>query len=304
MQTETVEQANSLITNINRALRITQWVKNLLVFVPLLVSHNVAQPRLVELDIIAFFAFCFCASAGYIVNDLLDLEADRLHPRKKFRPFAAGNLSAKTGVVLAVILILSAFTISILFLPLLFAGCLALYLVVTFCYSLKLKKIATVDLMTLAGLYTLRVLAGGVAINVLPSAWLLAFSVFLFLSLAVIKRYAELLALQRQGLDNTANRRGYTVGDMDILRSIGTTSGYLSVLVLVLYINSPEVRLLYNHPSVLWLVGFLLLYWVTRIWILAHRGKVNDDPLVFTFNDSRSYLVGLAMTLIVTAASF
>ena len=301
MQNETAKQQDSLILAIADALRVTQWVKNLLVFVPLAVSHNVTQLPLLGFNVLAFIAFSFCASAGYIFNDLLDLEADRQHSRKKFRPFALGTLSVKAGIVLAGILILSAFAIAI-FLPPLFAVSLVLYLVTTAAYSLKLKKIASVDIMTLAGLYTLRVLAGGIAVDIFPSVWLLAFSVFLFLSLAIIKRYAELLALQKDGQE-AANRRGYSVADLDILRSAGTASGYLSVLVLVLYINSPEVRLLYKRPSILLLVGFLLLYWVTRLWILTHRGKITDDPLIFTFQDSRSYLVGAIVALIVIIAT-
>jgi 4-hydroxybenzoate polyprenyltransferase len=290
------------ISLLAKALRVTQWVKNALLFAPLIASHSFTKTDLLIRVIIAFFSFCLCASSVYITNDILDIEADRQHPRKKNRPFASGKLQIRTGIIMAIALVLLGLGLAALRLPPLFAASLLFYMTVSTLYSLKLKKIASVDVMVLAGLYTLRVLAGGIAVGILPSTWLLAFSIFLFLSLAFVKRYSELLMLQEHGQMN-ATRRGYMVSDLDILRSTGPASGYISVLVLSLYINSPEVRLLYKRPFFLWLVGLLLLYWITRLWVLTHRGKVIDDPLVFTAKDSRSYMVGAAVLIVILAAS-
>jgi 4-hydroxybenzoate polyprenyltransferase len=284
-----------------KALRIPQWVKNLLLFVPLIVGHKFTHPDLLVRGFIAFIAFSLCASSVYITNDILDIEADREHPRKKNRPFASGALKIKTGVIIAILLFAIGFGISFL-LPFYFSAALLLYMIASTAYSLKLKKIASVDVIMLASLYTLRVLAGGIAVDVLPTTWLLGFSIFIFLSLAFVKRYSELRMLRESG-NEIASRRGYTVGDLELLRSIGPASGYLSVLVLALYINSPEVRLLYKRPSVLWLVCLLLLLWITRLWILTNRGKVSDDPLVFTVRDSRSYMIGAVMIFVILAAT-
>ncbi len=285
-----------------KALRVTQWVKNILVFVPLLMAHKIAEPALAPQAICAFLVFSLCASSVYIVNDLLDLESDRQHPRKKNRPFAAGALEIKTGVLLAPLLLVSSFVISFKFLPLLFTALLALYLVLTTAYSFYLKRLLIVDVLILAGLYTLRVLAGGIAVEVFISPWLLAFSSFFFLNLAVVKRYAELRMMQERQQARSSGR-GYIVDDNELLRSIGPTAGYLSVLVLMLYINSKEVTVLYKHPTVLWQIAPFLLYWITRIWFMAHRGQMDDDPIVFAVKDPLSYAVGAVVVVILVLAS-
>src|SRR6188768_2957284 len=234
-----------------RALRMSQWIKNLLVFVPIVVDHRLLDPPLFIAACTAFVAFCLAASGAYVLNDLVDLQADRAHQHKRRRPFAAGELEPRHGWLLFPLLVGSAIALSAVKLPADFVGLLLLYLVVTTAYSTWLKRLAVLDVLLLAGLYTLRVLAGGAATGVTPSAWLLAFAMFLFLSLVFLKRYAE---MREAGPEQPANRRGYRAGDLAWLGSMGGASGYLSVLVLALYLNSEQVVTLYRRPTLLWLV--------------------------------------------------
>jgi 4-hydroxybenzoate polyprenyltransferase len=294
------EKKNHLFSII-KALRVYQWVKNILLFVPLLMAH-----KMMELDrnlqaIYAFIAFSLCASCVYVLNDLLDLEADRLHPHKRHRPFAAGALPIKSGVLIAPVLLASSFVIALAFLPLQFSLILVLYFVLTTAYSFHLKRILIVDVLVLAGLYTLRIFAGGLATDVPISPWLLAFSMFFFLNLAFVKRFSE-LHLMQESKQVKSNGRGYVVGDIELFRSIGPASGYLSVVVLCFYINSKEVVVLYKHPELLLLIGPFLLYWITRLWLWALRGKMTDDPIVFTVKDPVSYVIGAAVALIMIMA--
>jgi 4-hydroxybenzoate polyprenyltransferase len=275
-----------------RACRMHQWVKNLLVFVPLLASGRVLETTLILQSIGAFFAFGFCASSVYLLNDLLDLEADRRHKTKKLRPFAAGALPLAHGIVLIPTLLLSAIFLASL-LPLEFAIALLVYYVATTAYSFHIKRKVVVDVIVLAGLYTCRIVAGGAASGVPISEWLLAFSLFIFLSLAILKRYIELIDLRNRNEKNAAPGRGYSVNDIELLSSLGGASGYISVLVFALYLNSEIVRSLYENSVVLWGVCPLLLYWISRAWILAHRGEMNDDPIVFAIKDRASQLVGV-----------
>lgn len=286
-----------------QALRVHQWIKNLLVFVPLLLAHRVFDPAALLQSLYAFIAWCLCASSVYLVNDLLDVEADRQHPAKKRRPFAAGALSARSLLLLVPLLLLPAFAIAFLLLPALFGFALLLYLSLSTAYSVYLKRLLIVDVLTLAGLYTLRVLSGGFATEIAVSPWLIAFSMFLFLSIAFVKRYTELRAAAAEGRADLS-RRNYTLADMELLKSFGTSSGYLSVLVIALYINnSNEVTILYRHPAALWLIGPCLLYWITRVWFLAARGKLHDDPVVFTVKDPASYIVGALIVALIIGAS-
>jgi 4-hydroxybenzoate polyprenyltransferase len=283
-----------------RALRVHQWIKNLLVFVPLLMAHRILDAGVLTQATLAFIAWCLCASAVYLINDRLDLEADRLHATKRHRPLAAGTLSLSAIWALVPLLGLSGLAIAFLLLPVSFGISILFYLGLTTAYSVHLKRMLMIDVLILAGLYTLRVLSGGYATGIPVSPWLLAFSMFLFLSLAFVKRYAELLAAD-PALTETS-RRNYSAHDADLLKSFGSASGYLSVLVLVLYINSREVVALYRRPTILWLVGPCLLYWITRIWLLAHRGEMDEDPILFTVKDRTSYLVGgLVATVIIVA---
>ena len=282
-----------------RALRVHQWVKNLLVFVPVLLDHRLQLPVLAKAGL-AFAAFCCAASGGYVLNDLLDLEADRKHSVKRHRPFAANLLSRSFGVVLVPLLFAAALLCSLWLSPR-FLALLGLYLVLTTAYSVYLKRVAVLDVILLAGLYTLRVLAGVAASHVRFSTWLLAFSMFLFLSLAFLKRYAELreLPAEAEGL----TRRGYIRGDREWLGSMGGSSGYLSVLVLALYISSEQVVALYGTPLLLWLICPLLLFWVSRMWMLGHRGLMNQDPIVAAVRDPASYVIGAIVALILYIAA-
>jgi 4-hydroxybenzoate polyprenyltransferase len=283
------------------ALRVHQWVKNLLVFVPILLDHRWSDPDVMRRGLIAFVAFCLAASGGYVVNDLLDLEADRHHPAKRDRPFASSTLPVALGMALAPLLLLSAVVIGATRLPKDFLGLLLLYIVLTIAYSAHLKRIAVLDVLLLAGLYTLRVLAGVAASGVRFSTWLLAFAMFLFLSLAFIKRHAEILALAPDQ-HATSRRRGYLAGDVPWLGTMGSTSGYLAVLVLALYLNSDDVMSLYRKPSVLFLICPLLLFWTSRMWLQAHRGQIHEDPIVAAARDPASYIVAVLVVLVLYAA--
>jgi 4-hydroxybenzoate polyprenyltransferase len=284
-----------------RALRVHQWVKNLLVFVPVVLDHKLFHAETMAKAATAFLAFCCAASSAYILNDILDVEADRLHPTKRHRPFAAGTLSPALGMVLVPGLLAIAFAASWSTLPARFVELLAIYVVLTTAYSLYLKRVAVVDVLLLAALYTLRVLAGIAAAQVRFSTWLLAFSMFLFLSLAFLKRYTEVNAMDG-AVTEQVRRRGYLRGDREWLGSMGGASGYLSVLVLALYINSAEVVVLYRRPLLLWLVCPLLLFWTSRMWLLAHRGRIHDDPIVATVRDPVSYVIGALVGVIMLAA--
>jgi 4-hydroxybenzoate polyprenyltransferase len=271
-----------------RALRLHQWLKNLLVFLPLAAAHLMLSREAAGRAVLAFLCFGLCASGVYVLNDLLDLDADRAHPRKRWRPFASGALSLHSGLVAAPLLIAAAFVLAA---PLSWSFGLVLgaYFVLTMGYSLFLKRVPMLDTVVLAGLYTIRIVAGAAAIRIGLSFWLLAFSMFLFFSLALVKRYTELHSLLRDGKSRVA--RGYTVEDLGLVQSLGAASGYLSVLVLALYINSTASEALYRHPQILWLLCPALLYWLSRTWLIAHRGTMHDDPVVFALTDNVSRIV-------------
>ncbi len=283
-----------------RALRPHQWAKNVLIFVPLLAAHRLGDTGALSAGLVALIAWCLCSSSVYLANDLLDLEADRAHPRKSRRPFAAGELPLRAGLALIPGLLFAAAALC-LFLPARFQLALAAYYLLTIAYSIRLKRILMVDAIALAGLYTLRIIGGAGAVRVPLSFWLLLFSVFLFLSLALVKRYAELHGLQRQERSQAAAGRGYRVEDLAVLQSFGAASGYMSVLILALYINSPEISAMYHRPKVIWTLCVLLLYWISRVWMTAHRGSMHDDPVVYALRDRISLALGAlaALTLIV-----
>ena len=296
-----ISNRNNRLTVFFRALRVHQWVKNVLLFLPLIAAHQVLNVGQVLDVCLAFLSFSLGASGLYIFNDLLDLPADRRHPKKKNRPFANGDLPLIHGFFLIPLLLSSAFLISVTTLPTTFASLLGLYAITTIGYSFFLKQVPIMDVLTLAGLYTLRVFAGGVAINVSISAWLLAFSMFIFLSLAFGKRHSELQfrnVTKNQGLE----RRGYIGVDKEVLEMMGIMNGYLSVLVLALYINSKDILDMYQHPQVLWLICPIMLYWISRTWLLAHRGSMSDDPLLLALKDPQSYSVAAAIGLLTLLA--
>ena len=272
-----------------RALRLHQWLKNLLVFVPLLAAHLVQDLGLLTEATIAFVAYSLTASSTYILNDLLDLPADRAHPRKRFRPFAAGDISIVQGWIFLLSLLAAALGLALL-LPVNFIWLLGGYCLITLAYSVWIKKWVVLDIITLAGLYSFRILTGAAATGIQPSFWLLAFSMFIFLSLALVKRYSELFIMLQSGKEQ-ARGRAYHVEDLPLLESLGTASGYMAVLVLAMYINSTDVTRLYSQPRWLWLLCLSLLYWISRVWLKTHRGEMHDDPLVFALQDRASQLM-------------
>ena len=284
------------------ALRPQQWVKNILVFVPLVTSHNVFHLSLVMAAAIAFACFCLCASAAYVLNDLVDIVADRRHPAKRKRPFACGALPVSWGLPLASGLLILGFVVSALTLPVSFSVALALYFAITCAYSLSIKRIAMLDVLVLAGLYTIRVLAGGAATGIVVSEWLMAFSMFLFVSLAFAKRYAELERLLRAS-EGAASGRGYRVADIGMIESMGPASGYIAVLVLALYINAEQMKMLYRNPMPLWLLCPVLMYWVSRVWIKAKRGELSEDPIVFALRDRTTACLGVIVVALLVVAS-
>lgn len=274
-----------------KMIRVHQWLKNVLLFVPVLAAHSIFQMNSWMDLLIAFFSFSLCASTVYIANDLLDLESDRNHPRKKYRPFASGDIPIHRGLILAPILLILSFLLGSLVNPA-FMFWLGVYFFITCAYSMGLKKVILLDCITLAFLYTIRVVAGAAAVVMHLSFWLLAFSVFLFLSLAFIKRYAE-LELQLQSGTQKIHGRGYLVSDASLIQSLGVTAGFAAVIVLALYINSEAIQTLYAHPEVVWGVIPVLLFWISWMWMQAHRGLMHDDPLIFALKNKPSLITGL-----------
>ncbi len=284
-----------------RMLRMHQWLKNLLLLIAPLAAHIVPDASFVITMLIAFLAFSLCASAVYIANDLFDLDSDRRHPRKHARPFASGSVPVLRGVWLAPILLVVGFALATRVGDG-FTAWLALYFVLTCAYSWGLKRLVIVDCLVLAMLYTLRIIAGAEAAGIPLSFWLLAFAVFLFLSLAFVKRYAE-LDLQAQAGSERAHGRGYLTSDTPLVQCLGVTSGYASVLVLALYLNSDAVLRLYQSPQFMWCAVPVMLFWVSWVWLKAHRGQMHDDPLLFAVRDKASLLAGAAFLLVLAIGS-
>lgn len=272
-----------------KMLRVHQWLKNLLVFVPAILAHTIFFPDVLVASILAFIAFSAAASAIYILNDIIDLPLDRQHTRKRSRPFASGALSIPFGLKVSALLLLIAATICF-FLPPVFALVIGLYLVATTAYSLVLKRALLVDVICLAALYTLRLLGGTAATEIPQSFWLMAFAMFFFLSLALVKRYVELQHSTVTEKDRIAGR-GYRPEDKDVIGQSGVASGFTAVVVLALYINSAAVQELYIYPWLIWPLVPIVLYIIIRVWILAHRREMDDDPVVFLANDWRSQVV-------------
>jgi 4-hydroxybenzoate polyprenyltransferase len=274
-------------------LRPQHWIKNLLVFVPVLAAHRFYEISLLERSLVAFAGLCCVASAGYLFNDLFDLSADRHHPRKRLRPFAVGDLPLSYGLVVIPCLIGLGCAAGAWLSPLSVVMLLS-YFVLAIAYTLYIKRIVLLDVLVLAGLYTLRIIAGSAAVWIWPSPWLLGFSMFLFLSLALVKRYSELVIMRKIDGD-TAKARSYELGDAELLAAKGTASGYGAVFVLALYITSGPAAALYGRHQLMWFLCPLLLYWIGRMWLLAHRGKMNDDPVVFAATDPISRILLLLM---------
>ncbi|MEM7300860.1 MAG: UbiA family prenyltransferase [Pseudomonadota bacterium] len=279
-----------------KAIRIHQWLKNSLLFVPIVLDQRLFDLQALGAVIVGFLAFGLCASSVYLLNDLLDLETDRRHPTKQNRPMAAGRISIQKAAIASGTLWIAAFSIAIS-LSWWFAAVLATYYVATFAYSLSLKRMLLIDVLTLAGLFTVRLFAGGAAAGLELSTWLLAFSMFFFLSLALVKRFVE-LSHQDENAGRAETGRGYRTVDYETLAQSGLASGFAAVMVLALYIDSDQVKEMFRHPELMWLVCPLVLYIIIRIWILARRNEMNDDPVVFLLTDWRSQIMVAAGAIV------
>ncbi len=277
-------------------LRVHQWLKNSLLFIPLFAAHELTRTGVWIPLILAFFSFSLCASSAYIVNDLHDLDSDKQHPRKTNRPFASGITPIWVGVLLAPLLLLCSLSLALL-VGTSFLKCLTFYFGMTCAYSWVLKRFILVDCLTLAMLYTMRIVAGAVAANITLSFWLLAFSIFLFLSLAFVKRYAE-LELQLLHGKQALLGRGYYTTDAPLIQTLGLGAGYAAILVMALYLNSNDVLKLYPTHELVWGTIPVLLFWISWMWMQAHRGNMHDDPLVFAIKDKASLLAGAAFVTV------
>lgn len=277
------------------ALRPHHWLKNLLVFIPALAAHS-TDPDAWLASVLACIAFCLVASAGYLFNDVADLQADRAHPFKALRPIAGGQMSSRSGIRLAIGLAVIGLVVAFLFVSIPLGLVTAGYLLVALFYTAALKRFVALDIVTLASLYTVRIIAGGVAAGIVPSTWLLAFSIFFFLALATVKRIVEVGA-QATGSPEDQARRPYSVSDMPFLGAMAFSSGFLSVLVLALYIESPTTNEVYNAPQFLWGICLVLIYWISRIVLLAQRARIHHDPIVFAVSDPVSWICGALVML-------
>ncbi len=279
-----------------KTLRVHQWLKNLLVFLPLLAAHQIGNVQSLSTLILAFASFSLCASATYIANDLLDLKSDRKHPHKRNRPFASAVVPIKQGVILATLFAIASLLLG-LAVGAAFTAWLVVYLLLTCTYSFWLKRLALIDCLALAALYTLRIIAGAAAVVITLSFWLLAFSIFIFLSLAFVKRYAE-LQVQAGAGNSRAHGRGYAVTDAPLLQTLGISAGYAAVLVLALYLNGETVVTLYAQPELIWLALPIILFWVSWVWLKAHRAEMHDDPIIFAIKDGASLVTAVGFLLI------
>ncbi|MDR3457176.1 MAG: UbiA family prenyltransferase [Verrucomicrobiae bacterium] len=286
-----------------RCLRPHQWAKNLIIFVPIIAGHKITDLSMLLPGFFAFVVFCLCASGVYVMNDLMDLEDDRLHATKRQRPLAAGDLPLAVGLITGPLL-LAVGLLAALALSWLFTGVVALYLVLTMAYSWRIKRVVLLDVFFLAGLYTIRLVAGHAATGIVYSAWLLMFSMFIFLSLALVKRYVELAAAKEMSPDKIrVAGRGYDQRDLELVTSLGTGSGFIAALVMALYVDGQQVVVLYARPKLLLLACPLLLYWISRIWLLAHRRQLHEDPVLFAVKDGASYVIGVLVLGVLWLAS-
>ena len=289
--------------DLRKMVRLHQWLKNVLVAVPLVLAHDYGEWWMIGPVILAFFCFSLAASAIYIVNDFFDMALDRAHPTKRNRPFASGRLSVPFGMISATLLLIAAFGLSLL-LPSAFTGLLLVYLMTTTAYSFSLKRMLLIDVFTLATLYTMRILGGAAALaDIDVSFWLLAFSVFFFLSLALVKRFVE---INDKGLEigHKIEGRGYRGEDKTILAMSGVSASFGAAMVLALYIQSENVVSQYSAPELLWPLAPAVLFICMRIWILAHRGEMHDDPILFIMSDWRSQAVAAIGALLIVGAVF
>ena len=291
------------IKTLIEGIRVHQWAKNSLLFLPVIMAHQFTNVNMLVAVLWAFTSFSFCASAVYILNDLLDIETDRKHPIKKNRPLASGLMSIETAAALIFLFLLISVFIAIKMLSTAFLIILIVYMISTTAYSIILKQIMLIDVIVLGGLYTLRITAGSIASSVDVSSWLLVFSMFFFLSLAFMKRYADLILMKQNNNEEIAGR-GYHVDDLDLVQKSGITSGFVAMLVLALYINSEHVIELYKSPILIWFMIPVLFYWLMRMWMVTNRGEMTGDPINYAIRDRTTYvamiIIGIVMLLAAT----
>lgn len=286
-----------------KAIRIHQWVKNTLLFTPLMAAHKLFDLPSLLACAYSFVAFGLVASSVYVLNDLLDLDDDRRHQTKRRRPFASAALPISFGLALAPLLLIGGIVLSLATQNQLFTGVLLCYYISTLFYSIDLKKRPIVDVTVLAGLYTIRIVAGAVATQTPLSFWFVTFSFFLFTSLAYVKRASELISTQNLDSQEHIRGRGYIGSDISLVNSIGPASGVMSCLVLALYLNDPRTVTLYRSPQLLWLVCPIVLYWISRVWLRTFRGQMPDDPIVFAIKDRLSWVLVILSFLLAAAAN-
>ena len=279
-----------------KQIRIHQWSKNLLIFIPLLASHNIADLDSIYNSVLGFILFSLCASSVYMLNDLVDLQNDRKHKSKKNRPVACAKISIFSAAFSCLALLATSCIGAYLLMPLWFFISIISYYILTLSYSLVLKKLEVFDVIMLASLYTIRIIAGAFAISTALTFWILSFSMFIFLSLAFVKRHCEIFDHRKSGSSEAISGRGYYSSDLEIISSLGCASGYLSVMILALYIQDPSTIELYSRPRIIWFACPLFLFWISRIWVLAHRGKIHDDPVFFAIKDKISWVVVTFLT--------
>lgn len=290
------QNIKSILKLIIKQIRVHQWAKNALIFLPMILSHRYGEAHMWFTSILASISFASLSSIVYIINDILDLESDRKHPENSHRPFASGQLSQAWSLLLIPVLLFSSISMAV-YLGDYFFAVLFGYFFITTIYSVKLKRLPIADIIVLAILYSWRVLAGSVATKIDLSHWFLTFSIFFFFSLALLKRCSELHLLEATtGVNN--NRRGYELNDLNLLQTFGIAAGYISILILALYLADPIVIGQMNTPILLWLLPPVMLYWISRMWMASHRGKIPADPLIFALKDNVSYLILLIISLI------
>ena len=291
--------AKSQPAQLIKSMRPHQWAKNVLIFAPLILAHNFELLTIAK-GVVAFIAFCLLASSVYLGNDLLDQESDRRHPHKRNRPIASGALNPNIALAFALLFLAVSLLLSFL-LNIAFFLTLISYAIVNLAYSTYLKRSTIVDVLILAGLYSLRIFAGGVATQVAISDWLIIFSIFFFLNLAFLKRFIELGHMTD---DEQMPGRDYFGSDRLFLLICGVSSGYLSILVFLLYLTSPHALGLYKHPKLLLLICPILIFWVSKIWLSAHRGLIDGDPVMFALKGRQGYLVGVLIMVIIFSAAW
>ena len=283
-----------------RALRVPHWGKNLLIFVPIVAAHQFNQPEVLLQGLLAFIAFCCAASGSYLLNDVLDLESDRMHSRKSRRPVASGEMRISSALVIAALLAIGSVFVAAQLLPV-FWLVLAFYACLTVLYSIRIKRLLALDVVVLGVLFALRIYAGGAATDIELSFWLMAFTFFLFFSLAVLKRYSDLIC-ETGGTGQGLPGRAYRASDIPALLGLGIGSSLVSILILALYINGEHIATVYTEPVYIWLACPVILFWVMRIWLQASRGLVKDDPVIFALKDIVSYVVAVVVFALMVLA--